>query len=89
MLVFFPGCFFLLSLVLAMVVVAFVEQDEASVREAKCKEEEFVQILEVMKRKEEEEEVRGTFCLLCFYLSHSHVFSASIKIRRMKMLMRQ
>lgn len=74
-LVFFPGCFFLLSLVLAMVVVAFVEQDEASVREAKWKEEEFVQILEVMEKRQEEEEVRGRFSVCCFYFSHSHVFS--------------
>ncbi|KAK2842853.1 hypothetical protein Q5P01_013053 [Channa striata] len=55
MLGFFPACFCLLSLVLAMVVVVFVEQDEDNVAEAKQKEEEFSQILEAIKKREEEE----------------------------------
>ncbi|XP_026220907.1 sodium channel protein type 4 subunit alpha B-like isoform X2 [Anabas testudineus] len=54
MFLFLPGCFCLLSLILAMVVVTFVEQDETNVTEAKWKE--FIQILEVIKRREEEEE---------------------------------
>ncbi|XP_067349069.1 sodium channel protein type 4 subunit alpha B-like isoform X2 [Channa argus] len=49
----FPICFCLLSLFLAMVAVVFVEQDEASIAEAKQKEEEFSQILEAIKKSKE------------------------------------
>lgn len=69
MLIFFPGCFCLISLILATVAVVFVEQDEAGITEAKRKEEEFLQILEVLKRRKEEEAVRGSFLSsLCFYI---------------------
>uniref|UniRef100_A0A3B4VQU5 Sodium channel protein type 4 subunit alpha B-like n=1 Tax=Seriola dumerili TaxID=41447 RepID=A0A3B4VQU5_SERDU len=52
----FPSCFLLLSLILALVARVTVEQDRANVAKAKQREEEFIQILEVMKRREEEEE---------------------------------
>ncbi|XP_055365944.1 sodium channel protein type 4 subunit alpha B-like [Betta splendens] len=53
-LIFLPGCFCLISLIVAAVVVGFVERDEAGITEAKQKEEEFLQILEVMRRKDEQ-----------------------------------
>ncbi|GAA6232848.1 sodium channel protein type 4 subunit alpha B-like [Lates japonicus] len=52
----FPTCFCLLSLIMAVVTMASVEQDRADVTEAKQREEEFIQILEVMRRREEEGE---------------------------------
>ncbi|XP_070764213.1 sodium channel protein type 4 subunit alpha B-like [Enoplosus armatus] len=52
----FPGCFCLLSLVLVVVAMVSREQEEASVAEARRKEEEFSKILEVLKRREEEEQ---------------------------------
>ncbi|XP_071318495.1 sodium channel protein type 4 subunit alpha B-like [Trachinotus anak] len=55
-LVVFPSCFCLHSLILALVAMASVEQDKADVDKAKQREEEFIQILDVMKRREEEEE---------------------------------
>lgn len=57
LLVFFPGCFFLLSLILAVVVMTRAEQEEAQGAEAIQREEEFGRIVEVLKRREEEEEV--------------------------------
>ncbi len=55
MLVVTPGCFCLLSLFVAVAAMATIEWEEASVAEAKEKEEEFSQILKVLKRGEEEE----------------------------------
>uniref|UniRef100_A0A3B4YL65 EF-hand domain-containing protein n=1 Tax=Seriola lalandi dorsalis TaxID=1841481 RepID=A0A3B4YL65_SERLL len=57
----FPSSFFLLSLIVALVARVTVEQDRADVAKARQREEEFIQILEVMnRRKEEEEEEVGT-----------------------------
>uniref|UniRef100_A0A3P8SUL1 EF-hand domain-containing protein n=1 Tax=Amphiprion percula TaxID=161767 RepID=A0A3P8SUL1_AMPPE len=56
--IFFPGCFFVVSLILAVVAMAMAEREEAGAAEAKQKEEEFSRIVEVLKEKEEEEEVR-------------------------------
>lgn len=55
MLVVFPGCFCILSLFLAVVAMASSEWEEASIAEAKQKEGEFRQILQVLKTREEEE----------------------------------
>ncbi|XP_073327419.1 sodium channel protein type 4 subunit alpha B-like [Pagrus major] len=56
LLVVFPGSFCLLSLFLAVVVMAFCEQEEAVVTAAKRKEEEFKQIVEALKKRGEEEQ---------------------------------
>lgn len=50
-----PGLFCLLSLVVAMSAVASSEQEEANFADAKQKEEEFNQIVEVLKKREEDE----------------------------------
>ncbi|XP_037622668.1 sodium channel protein type 4 subunit alpha B-like isoform X1 [Sebastes umbrosus] len=52
----FPGCFCLLSLAVAAVAMASGEREEAGVAELKEKEEEFGQIMEALKRREEEEQ---------------------------------
>uniref|UniRef100_A0A4W6C478 EF-hand domain-containing protein n=1 Tax=Lates calcarifer TaxID=8187 RepID=A0A4W6C478_LATCA len=52
----FPTCSCLLSLIMAVVAMVSIEQDRADVAEAKQREEEFIQVLEVMRRREEEEE---------------------------------
>lgn len=59
MLVVFPGCFCILSLFLAVVAMASSEWEEASIAEAKQKEGEFRQILQVLKTREEEEQGAG------------------------------
>ncbi|XP_026166669.1 sodium channel protein type 4 subunit alpha B-like isoform X2 [Mastacembelus armatus] len=46
------SCFCLISLFVAVVAKSCVEQDEAAIAEAKRKEEEFIRIQEVMKRRE-------------------------------------
>ncbi|KAM4595936.1 sodium channel protein type 4 subunit alpha B-like isoform 1-T1 [Polymixia lowei] len=55
--VIFLGSFYLINLILAVVAMAYAEQNEASIAEAKEKEEEYAQILEMMKKREEEQAV--------------------------------
>ncbi|XP_076588349.1 sodium channel protein type 4 subunit alpha B-like [Chaetodon auriga] len=55
MLVVFPGCFCLLSLFLAVVTMTSSEWEEPSVAKAKRNQEEFRQILQALKTREEEE----------------------------------
>ncbi|XP_011491046.1 sodium channel protein type 4 subunit alpha B isoform X1 [Oryzias latipes] len=52
--VIFLGSFYLINLILAVVAMAYAEQNEATMAEAKQKEEEYAQILEALKRRDEE-----------------------------------
>ncbi|XP_047427562.1 sodium channel protein type 4 subunit alpha B isoform X2 [Mugil cephalus] len=53
--VIFLGSFYLINLILAVVAMAYAEQNDASIAEAKQKEEEYLQILEALKKREEEQ----------------------------------
>ncbi|KAM9345606.1 sodium channel protein type 4 subunit alpha B [Symphorus nematophorus] len=53
--VIFLGSFYLINLILAVVAMAYAEQNEATIAEAKQKEEEYAQILEALKKREEEQ----------------------------------
>ncbi|KAI3359076.1 hypothetical protein L3Q82_002572 [Scortum barcoo] len=50
--VIFLGSFYLINLILAVVAMAYAEQNEATIAEAKQKEEEYAQILETLKKRE-------------------------------------
>uniref|UniRef100_A0A3Q2P5V8 Sodium channel protein n=1 Tax=Fundulus heteroclitus TaxID=8078 RepID=A0A3Q2P5V8_FUNHE len=50
----FLGSFYLINLILAVVAMAYDEQNQANIAEAKQKEEEYAQILEALKKREEE-----------------------------------
>lgn len=50
----FLGSFYLINLILAVVAMAYAEQNDATIAEAKRKEEEYAQMLEALKRREEE-----------------------------------
>ncbi|XP_034045743.1 LOW QUALITY PROTEIN: sodium channel protein type 4 subunit alpha B [Thalassophryne amazonica] len=50
----FLGSFYLINLILAVVAMAYAEQNNATITEAKQKEEEYAQILEVLKKRDEE-----------------------------------
>lgn len=52
--VIFLGSFYLINLILAVVAMAYAEQNEATLAEAKQKEEEYAQILEALRTREEE-----------------------------------
>uniref|UniRef100_A0AAQ4RJB4 Sodium channel protein n=1 Tax=Gasterosteus aculeatus aculeatus TaxID=481459 RepID=A0AAQ4RJB4_GASAC len=56
--VIFLGSFYLINLILAVVAMAYAEQNEATMAEAKEKEEEYAQILEMLKNREEEQTAR-------------------------------
>uniref|UniRef100_UPI0037E71A3F sodium channel protein type 4 subunit alpha B n=1 Tax=Semicossyphus pulcher TaxID=241346 RepID=UPI0037E71A3F len=53
--VIFLGSFYLINLILAVVAMAYAEQNEATIAEIKQKEEEYAQILETLKKREEEQ----------------------------------
>nr|Q2XVR4.1 RecName: Full=Sodium channel protein type 4 subunit alpha B; AltName: Full=Voltage-gated sodium channel subunit alpha Nav1.4b [Tetraodon nigroviridis]ABB29444.1 voltage-gated sodium channel Nav1.4b [Tetraodon nigroviridis] len=53
--VIFLGSFYLINLILAVVAMAYAEQNQATMAEAKQKEEEYLHILEALKKREEEQ----------------------------------
>ncbi|XP_078017902.1 sodium channel protein type 4 subunit alpha B isoform X2 [Epinephelus lanceolatus] len=55
----FLGSFYLINLILAVVAMAYAEQNEATIAEAKQKEEEYTQILELLKKREKEAACRA------------------------------
>lgn len=57
-LVIFLGSFYLINLILAVVAMAYEEQSQATIKEAKEKEEEFKAMLEQLKRQQEEAQVK-------------------------------
>uniref|UniRef100_A0A8D0CTR6 Sodium channel protein n=1 Tax=Sander lucioperca TaxID=283035 RepID=A0A8D0CTR6_SANLU len=56
----FLGSFYLINLILAVVAMAYAEQNEANIAEAKQKEEEYAQILELLKKRQEEDSSADT-----------------------------
>ncbi len=57
-LVIFLGSFYLVNLILAVVAMAYDEQNQATIEEAQQKEEEFQAMLEQLKRQQEEAQAR-------------------------------
>ena len=57
-LVIFVGSFYLVNLILAVVAMAYEEQNQATMEEALQKEEEFKNMLEQLKRQQEDAQVR-------------------------------
>lgn len=60
-LVIFLGSFYLINLILAVVAMAYDEQNQATIEEAQQKEEEFQAMLEQLKRQQEEAQVKSFF----------------------------
>ncbi|KAM4624011.1 LOW QUALITY PROTEIN: sodium channel protein type 4 subunit alpha A [Polymixia lowei] len=67
----FLGSFYLINLILAVVAMAYDEQNEATMREAREKEEEFQQLLEQLKNQEQDR-VGGSQATLTSNKSLSH-----------------
>uniref|UniRef100_G3TWG4 Sodium channel protein n=1 Tax=Loxodonta africana TaxID=9785 RepID=G3TWG4_LOXAF len=63
-LVIFLGSFYLINLILAVVAMAYEEQNQATLEEAEQKEAEFQQMLEQLKKQQEEAQVESTFTVL-------------------------
>lgn len=81
-LVFFPGCFLLVSLIVSKFAMVIGEQVEARVAEADQKHEEFGQIVEAVKRREEEEEEEVRLdCVVTSTRMFLHLISHSSSIR--------
>uniref|UniRef100_A0A3B4V6V8 Sodium channel protein n=1 Tax=Seriola dumerili TaxID=41447 RepID=A0A3B4V6V8_SERDU len=59
-LVIFLGSFYLVNLILAVVAMAYEEQSQATIKEAKEKEEEFQIMLEQLKRQQEDAQAAAT-----------------------------
>ncbi|XP_061760681.1 sodium channel, voltage-gated, type I like, alpha b [Nerophis ophidion] len=62
-LVIFLGSFYLVNLILAVVAMAYDEQNQATIEEAQQKEEEFQAMLEQLKRQQEEAQVAAATTL--------------------------
>uniref|UniRef100_A0A668AKJ7 Sodium channel protein n=1 Tax=Myripristis murdjan TaxID=586833 RepID=A0A668AKJ7_9TELE len=60
-LVIFLGSFYLVNLILAVVAMAYDEQNQATIEEAQQKEEEFQAMLEQLKRQQEDAQGSGIF----------------------------
>lgn len=60
-LVIFVGSFYLVNLILAVVAMAYEEQNQATLEEAEQKEAEFKAMLEQLKKQQEEAQVGDQF----------------------------
>lgn len=60
-LVIFVGSFYLVNLILAVVAMAYEEQNQATLEEAEQKEAEFKAMLEQLKKQQEEAQVGDPF----------------------------
>lgn len=69
-LVIFLGSFYLINLILAVVAMAYEEQSQATIKEAKEKEEEYKALLEQLKRQQEEAQVRENPSSPCNSMSY-------------------
>lgn len=78
-LVIFLGSFYLINLILAVVAMAYEEQCQATIQEAKEKEEEFRAMLEQLKRQQEEAQVTQN----PFILQHSLLFYYNLRSKQM------
>ncbi|XP_059708966.1 sodium channel protein type 2 subunit alpha-like isoform X13 [Haemorhous mexicanus] len=81
-LVIFLGSFYLINLILAVVAMAYEEQNQATMEEAEQKEAEFQQMLEQLKKQQEEAQARGLGELLESSSEASKLSSKSAKERR-------
>nr|XP_061802342.1 sodium channel protein type 2 subunit alpha-like isoform X3 [Nerophis lumbriciformis] len=64
-LVIFLGSFYLVNLILAVVAMAYDEQNQATIEEAQQKEEEFQAMMEQLKRQQEEAQVAAAAATEC------------------------
>lgn len=81
-LVIFVGSFYLVNLILAVVAMAYEEQNQATMEEAAQKEEEFKAMLEQLKKQQEDAQVsplhnggrNNSWVMLCHCSDFIHVF---------------
>lgn len=85
--VIFLGSFYLINLILAVVAMAYEEQNQASQREAKEKEEEFQRLLEQLKNQEQVNVARSIISRVHFMLQLRpyHGSSMSNKLKQLKL----
>uniref|UniRef100_A0A8C4XUK9 Sodium channel protein n=1 Tax=Falco tinnunculus TaxID=100819 RepID=A0A8C4XUK9_FALTI len=81
-LVIFLGSFYLINLILAVVAMAYEEQNQATMEEAEQKEAEFQQMLEQLKKQQEEAQVMKKILFAEHSSEASKLSSKSAKERR-------
>uniref|UniRef100_A0A8P4KDV5 Sodium channel protein n=1 Tax=Dicentrarchus labrax TaxID=13489 RepID=A0A8P4KDV5_DICLA len=81
-LVIFVGSFYLVNLILAVVAMAYEEQNQATMEEALQKEEEFKAMLDQLKKQQEDAQDDGGGRLSCSSSEMSKLSSKSAKERR-------
>uniref|UniRef100_A0A3B5RDE2 Sodium channel protein n=1 Tax=Xiphophorus maculatus TaxID=8083 RepID=A0A3B5RDE2_XIPMA len=78
--VIFLGSFYLISLILAVVVMAYAEQNRANIVKAKQREKEYARILKELKKREEEVQCDGEKASITFqYKAESPVIIPSLE----------
>lgn len=77
-LVIFLGSFYLVNLILAVVAMAYDEQNQATIDEALKKEEEFNSMIEQIMRQEEEEVRFQSACAMIKELVHPNMITSLI-----------
>lgn len=73
-LVIFVGSFYLVNLILAVVAMAYEEQNQATLEEAEQKEAEFKAMLEQLKKQQEEAQV-SPLCILGHFSMFQDAFA--------------
>ena len=71
-LVIFVGSFYLVNLILAVVAMAYEEQNQATIEEAEQKEAEFKAMLEQLKKQQEETQVGLILSQNTYKFTHFH-----------------
>lgn len=77
-LVIFLGSFYLVNLILAVVAMAYDEQNQATIEEAQQKEEEFQAMLEQLKRQQEEAQAGHSSLSVQIQATTPHVITVTI-----------
>lgn len=70
-LVIFLGSFYLINLILAVVAMAYEEQNQATLEEAEQKEAEFQQMLEQLKKQQEAAQVNSSSQIMSYLMVFS------------------
>ncbi|XP_023204792.1 sodium channel protein type 4 subunit alpha B-like [Xiphophorus maculatus] len=80
--VIFLGSFYLISLILAVVVMAYAEQNRANIVKAKQREKEYARILKELKKREEEVQCDGEKASITFQYKAECLFSLHQTVQR-------
>ncbi|XP_007565048.1 sodium channel protein type 4 subunit alpha B-like [Poecilia formosa] len=80
--VIFLGSFYLINLILAVVIMAYAEQNRANITKAKQREKEYARILKELKKREEKVQCNGGKASITFQYKAECLFSLHQTVKR-------